>query len=113
MALGSKVSDPLRAALARDDKPIDTLSGVTPSLAAPDQSDFPAKRVDVDLRTGRIRPISVQEWRERQDQLTKRLAEIDLNDDTPDEVYDQFMRNLDDERRRQGRPTAFDGYYQA
>jgi hypothetical protein len=44
-------------------------------------------------------------------ELTRRLAEIDAEDDTPDDVYDDFMRNLDEERRRQGRPIAFEGCY--
>jgi hypothetical protein len=43
--------------------------------------------------------------------MTRRLAKIDAEDDAPDGVYDEFMRNLDDERRRQGRPTAFDGCF--
>ena len=66
---------------------------------------------DVDPQTGRIRAISAEEWQERQEELTRRLAEIDAQDDTPDEVYDQFMRHVDEERRRQGRPPAFEGYY--
>jgi hypothetical protein len=37
------------------------------------------------------------------------LAEIDAEDDTPHEVYDRFRHNLDDERRRAGRPPAFGG----
>ncbi len=64
------------------------------SAAEPQPAEWPHR--DIDPRTGRLRPIS---------------AEIDAQDDTPEEVYDQFMRNVDDERRRQGRPTAFQGYY--
>ena len=45
------------------------------------------------------------------EELTRELAEIDAEDDTPDEVYDEVMRNIDEERRRQGRPPAFEGYY--
>jgi hypothetical protein len=66
---------------------------------------------DVDLVTGRIRQLSTEEWQARQDELTRQLSKIDAEDDTPDAIYDEFMRNLDDERRRQGRPTAFDGCY--
>ncbi len=58
-----------------------------------------------------MRPISAAEWQARMDELTRRLAEIDAEDDTPHEVYDEFMRNLDEERRRQGRPPAFEGCY--
>jgi hypothetical protein len=66
---------------------------------------------DVDPQTGQLRRISDEEWRARQEELTRRLAEIDAEDDTPEEVYDAFMRNLDEERRRQGRPPAFEGHY--
>jgi hypothetical protein len=66
---------------------------------------------DVDLETGQLRRIPADEWRSRQDELTTQLAQIDAEDDTPDEVYDEFMRNLDEERRRQGRPPAFEGCY--
>ena len=57
-----------------------------------------------------LRPISAAEWRARMG-LTEAAREIDAEDDTPEEVYDEFMRNLDEERRRQGRPPAFEGYY--
>jgi hypothetical protein len=66
---------------------------------------------DVDPQTGQLRRISAEEWQARQEELTRRRAEIDAEDDTPEEVYDEFMRNLDEERRRQGRPPAFEGYY--
>ena len=66
---------------------------------------------DVDPRTGRLRPISDEEWRARMEQLTTELAEIDAQDDTPDEVYDEVLRGIDEERRRQGRPPAFEGQY--
>jgi hypothetical protein len=65
----------------------------------------------VDPLTGRMIPISDEEWAARMADLTRRLAEIDAADDTPPEVYEQFMRNVDEERRRQGRPPAFEGYY--
>ena len=69
------------------------------------------RRPDIDPETGHLRPIPEDEWRARQEELTRRLAEIDAEDDTPDEIYDEFMRNLDEERRRQGRPPAFEGCY--
>jgi hypothetical protein len=65
----------------------------------------------VDPQTGRILPISDEEWAARQEELTRRLAEIDAADDTPPEVYEQFMRNIDEERRLQRRPPAFEGCY--
>jgi hypothetical protein len=66
---------------------------------------------DVDPRTGRLRPVSDEEMQARYEELNRRLAEIDAEDDTPDEVYDQLFRNIDEERRRQGRPPAFEGHY--
>jgi hypothetical protein len=76
-------------------------------------SQVPVRRwpPDVDPQTGHLRRISEEEWQARYEELTRRLAEIDAEDDTPEEVYDEFMRNLDEERRRQGRPPAFEGYY--
>jgi hypothetical protein len=66
---------------------------------------------DINPETGQIRAISAEELNARHAELTRRLAEIDAEDDTPEEVYDEFMRNLDDERRRQGRPPAFENCY--
>ncbi len=66
---------------------------------------------DIDPRTGRLRSITAEEWRARMEQLTQDLAEIDANDDTPEDVYDAVMRGIDEERRIQGRPPAFEGYY--
>jgi hypothetical protein len=60
---------------------------------------------------GRLRPIPAEERQARYEEYKRRLAEIDAEDDTPEEVYDQFMRNIDEERRRQGRPPAFEGCY--
>ncbi len=71
----------------------------------------PRRGQDIDPETGQMRPISAAEWQARMEELTRRLAEIDAADDTPEEVYDEFMRNLDEERRRQGRPPAFEGCY--
>jgi hypothetical protein len=65
----------------------------------------------IDRNTGQAIPISETEWKERVAALEQDLIEIDQQDDTPDEVYEQFMRNLDEERSEQGRPPAFQGYY--
>jgi hypothetical protein len=82
------------------------------SDATADRRELDQRRCpDVDPETGQLRRISDEEWQARQEKLTKRLAEIDSEDDTPDEVYDEFMRNLDEERRCQGRPPAFEGHY--
>ena len=51
--------------------------------------------------------VSDEEWSTRQSLLTKELASIDAEDDTPDDVYSKFIRNVDEERRRAGRPPAF------
>jgi hypothetical protein len=66
---------------------------------------------DCDPRTGRIRPIPAEEWQARMEELTRLLDEVDAADDTPDEVYDEVLRGIDEERRRQGRPPAFEGCY--
>jgi hypothetical protein len=59
--------------------------------------------------SGQALPVSDAEWAARQAWLTRTLTEIDAEDDTLEDVYDQFRRNLDDERRRVGRPPAFEG----
>lgn len=90
-------------------------AGELPDTAGPPKSleaqsaEWPYR--DVDPRTGRLRPISAEEWRARMEDLTKELAEIDAQDDTPDELYDEVLRGIDEERRRQGRPPAFEGEY--
>jgi hypothetical protein len=66
---------------------------------------------DVDPRTGRLRPIPPEELQARYEALRRELAEIDAQDNTPDEVYDEVLRGIDEERRRQGRPPAFEGHY--
>ncbi len=63
-------------------------------------------RPGVDRNTGQAIPISETEWQERVAALEQDLIEIDQQDDTPEEVYEQFMRNVDEERSRQGRPAA-------
>jgi len=65
----------------------------------------------VDRNTGQAISISETEWQERVAALEQELIEIDQQDDAPDEVYEQFMRSLDEDRSRQGRPPAFQGYY--
>ena len=57
------------------------------------------------------RQVSAEEWRARHEEYKRAIAEIDANDDTPEEVYDAVMRGIDEERRIQGRPPAFEGYY--
>jgi hypothetical protein len=57
------------------------------------------------------REISDEEWRARHEEYKRAIAEIDAQDDTPEEVYDAVMRGIDEERRIQGRPPAFEGYY--
>ncbi len=94
-----------------DEKPADALSCVLDNSTASVDENGRQHQPDFDLVTGRIRAISTEEWQARQADLTKRLAVIDAKDETPDDVYDEFMRNLDEERRRQGRPAAFEGCY--
>jgi hypothetical protein len=73
----------------------------------------PLPRLDIDPQTGRLLPISDEEWAARMEDLTRLLDEIDAADDDPPELFEQFMRNVDEERRRQGRPPAFEGYFRA
>ena len=90
-------------------------AGELPDAAVPPEpvesqaAEWPYR--DVDPRTGRLRPISEEELQARYALLRKELAEIDAQDDTPEKVYEEFMRNVDEERRRQGRPPAFEGCY--
>ncbi len=74
-----------------------------------EKKQFP--RPGVDRNTGQAIPLSEIEWQERVAALEQNLIEIDQQDDTPEEVYEQFIRDLDEERSRQGRPPAFQGYY--
>jgi hypothetical protein len=90
-------------------KSSDTVASMLPPPAAHPHGQSLQGEPDVNPVTGRIRPISAEEWDAREEELTKQLATIDAEDDTPDDVYAEFMRNLDEERRRQGRPPAFDG----
>lgn len=68
----------------------------------------PSSGVDA---SGRALPVPDDEWNARQAWLTRQLAEIDAEDDTPDDVYALFMRHVDEERRRAGGPPAFEGSY--
>jgi hypothetical protein len=77
----------------------------TGSVPMPDHR----RRQDVDPETGQLRPISAAAWQARMEELTRRLAEIDAEDDTPEEVYEEFRRNFDEEQRRRGRPPVFEG----
>ena len=65
----------------------------------------------VDPRTGRAIPIPDREWADRMAALDRELAEIDSRDDEPHEAALEFLRQIDEGRRIQGRPPAFDGYY--
>jgi hypothetical protein len=65
----------------------------------------------VDRQTGRALPISDEEWAARMATLDSTLAEIDAEDDEPHEATIEFMRHIDEERRLQGRPPAFEGMY--
>jgi hypothetical protein len=80
-------------------------------LAADLAEPRPLPPPGVDRQTGRALPISDEERHRRYEDLKRRLAEIDAEDDSPEEDYEQFMRNIDEERRLQGRPPAFEGYY--
>jgi hypothetical protein len=107
----STASDPPPAAPASEETPpaLSVSSTGSPPTAESPFAEWPYR--DVDPRTGRLRPISAEEWRSRMEELTRLLAEIDAADDTPDEVYDDVLRGIDEERRRQGRPPAFEGCY--
>jgi hypothetical protein len=107
----SLTPDPVSSAPAPRERPPDKSPPSPTPLTAGTDEHFKRRHPDVNSETGRIRPISAEEWRDRQEELTRRFEEIDAKDETPDEVYDEFMRNLDEERRRQGRPPAFDGCY--
>jgi hypothetical protein len=74
----------------------------------PGESPLPSPGVD--RRTGRALPVPDGEWAGRMAALGRELDEIDAEDDTPEEVYEQIFRDIDEERRRQGRPPAFEGY---
>jgi hypothetical protein len=111
MASRSTAPETALSAQRHEEKPADASSSIshTPSPSVDERG--PLRQSDVDLETGRIRPISAEEWQARQADLTKRLAVIDAEDGTSDDLFDEFMRNLDEERRRQGRPAAFEGCY--
>jgi hypothetical protein len=80
-----------------------------PSMAGDCQSGE-RPQADVGLRAGQWwRQISAEEWRARHEEYKRRIAELDAEDDTPEEVYDEIERHIDEERRRQGRPPAFEG----
>ena len=65
----------------------------------------------VDRRTGRAIPVPDSEWQERLAALEQELAEIDAQDETPEEIYERLMRTIDEERRSEGRPPAFQGQH--
>ncbi|HEV3168254.1 MAG TPA: hypothetical protein VGZ22_29895 [Isosphaeraceae bacterium] len=71
----------------------------------------PSPTPGVDLASGRAIPISDEERRARFEDLKRQLEEINAKDHSSEDEYVQFMRNLDEERRLQGRPPAFEGYH--
>jgi hypothetical protein len=86
-------------------------SGAGPSMSDKWQSSE-RLQANVDPRPEQSwRQMSAEERLARYEEYKRRIAEIDAEDDTPEEVYDEIMRNIDEERRRQGRPPAFEGYY--
>jgi hypothetical protein len=111
MTLRSTLSDSRLPVTPSEDKPTGAVASPPSPSSEGNRESAHWRHPDVDPETGRIRPISAEAWQARQEELTRRLAEIDAEDDAPDEVYDEFMRNTDEERRRQGRPPAFEGCY--
>lgn len=104
----STTSDPVSPP-AGDPVPLAPERRAGSHVELPEPSPLP--RLDVDPLTGRILPISDKERAARWEGMKRRLAEIDAADDTPMEVYEQVMRNIDEERRLQGRPPALEGCY--
>lgn len=112
MSSRSTVSDSPPAVPA----PAEMVSDSTASSPDPSKAGdcWPAaeSHADVAPRPGQNwRQVSAEERLARYEEYKRRLAEIDAEDDTPEEVYDEVMRNIDEERRRQGRPPAFEGCY--
>lgn len=62
---------------------------------------------------GRLLPISDEEWAARMEHLPKILEEIaaDVGEEDTDENWELFMRNIDEERRRSGMRTLYEGMY--
>lgn len=77
-------------------------------VAAMPKSNFvpPKPRVDAD---GRLAPISDEEWAKR---ISTMIEEFKMmpNDD-PTAAHEEAMRGIDEERRRLGMRTLFDGIY--
>ena len=89
----------------------DPTAAVPTSLNTQATDPLPLPPEGVDRKTGRAIPISDSEWQQRCAALEAKLAEIDAHDATPEETYELLMRNIDEERRRQGRPPAFHGQH--
>jgi hypothetical protein len=61
---------------------------------------------------GRIPPISPEEKKARVEAITRMfVAMAKLPDIDPPGTDEAMMRGIDEERRRVGRPPAFEGYY--
>ncbi|MHB1561743.1 MAG: hypothetical protein ACYC61_30205 [Isosphaeraceae bacterium] len=110
MSTQPQATDP-QVPLSLPGESAETAAAVSGPTASDDRraAEWPYR--DVDPRTGRLRHIPSEELQARYEELRRLLAEIDAQDDTPEEVYDAVMRGIDEERRIQGRPPAFEGYY--
>jgi hypothetical protein len=111
MSSRSTVPDSLPPSHPSVEKPTDGSRSSPNAPTGTVHQPHPRRPPDIDPETGRLQPISAEEWRTRQEELTRRLAEIDAQDDTPEAAYEEFRRNFDEERLRQGRPPAFEGSY--
>jgi hypothetical protein len=66
-----------------------------PPLAGEPIEVLPKPGVDP---SGRLAPISDEEWRDRAASLRGALAEIDAGDDDPPGTFEQVMRGIDENR---------------
>jgi hypothetical protein len=109
MSSQSTVPDSLPPLHPIEEKPTDGPRSSPEPPTGTVHQPHPRRPPDIDPETGRLRPISAEEWQARMEGLTRRLAEIDAEDDTPEAAYEEFRRNFDEERIRQGRPPVFEG----
>lgn len=78
------------------------------AVAAMPQSPIPPSGVDED---GRILPISEGERRARAEGFRRLVEEWKAQpDDDPPGAHEEALRSIDEERRRLGMRTLFDGY---
>ena len=98
MTQRSTVAETVPSAPAIGEKPPDGASSAPIPSTASAHKPLHRRQADVDPSSGQIRPISAEEWQTRQAELTRRLAEIDAEDDTPDGVKDSsratFTKNV-------------------